>query len=215
LDVDAHPVESSKQSARPTYEGYRGVQPLLVAWAETGWVLADQFREGNVPAGQRIAELVAAASAQLPAGAWQVSVRSDSAAYEQAVLDPWPERGWRFAVSAEMSPALRREIAALPLDAWQPWTVEADGGVREWAEIPFVPSRPQEKRHTAPYRYLAIRVRTRQGVLFGDGTTVKHFAVVTNAWDTPDQALLEWQRGTAGTIEHVNDVLKDERAAGV
>src|SRR2546430_17248281 len=99
-----------------------------------------------------------------------------------------------------MSPAVEREIAALPLDAWQPWAVEANGVVREWAEVPFVPSRAQEKRGTAPYRYLAIRVRTRQGVLFGDGTTVKHFAVVTNDCGTAGRAPLEMQRGQAGTV---------------
>jgi hypothetical protein len=27
-----------------------GYQPLLAVWAETGLVLADQFRDGNVPA---------------------------------------------------------------------------------------------------------------------------------------------------------------------
>jgi hypothetical protein len=215
LDVDAHLVESSKQTALPTYEGYRGYQPLLVMWAETGLVLADQFRDGTVPASRNIRELVDAAYAQLPAGEWAVSVRSDSAAYEQATLDHWEARGWRFAVSADMSPQLRDEIAALPPDAWQAWGTEANGVVREWAEVPYVPSRVGEKRHTTPYRYLAIRVRTRQGVLFGDGSTVKHFAVVTNDWDTAGQALLEWQRGKAGTIEHVNYVLKDELAAGV
>ena len=30
LDVDAHLIEASKRSALPTYEGYRGYQPLLV-----------------------------------------------------------------------------------------------------------------------------------------------------------------------------------------
>ena len=87
--------------------------------------------------------------------------------------------------------------------------------VREWAEVPYVPSRASEKKDTQPYRYLAIRVRHPQGVLFGDGTTVKHFAVVTNDWQADGQALLEWQRGKAGTIEHVNHVLKSELAAGV
>ena len=52
-------------------------------------------------------------------------------------------------------------------------------------------------------------------MLFGDGSTVKHFAVVTNDWETDGRALLEWQRGKAGTIEHVNHILKGELAAGV
>jgi hypothetical protein len=219
LDVDAHLVESSKRSALPTYEGFRGYQPLLVVWAETGLVLADQFRDGNVPASRAIAELVDEAYASLPARAdgeaWQVSVRSDSAAYEQDTLDHWAGRGWRFAVSADLSPQLRQEIVALPFEAWHRWGQEANGFVREWAEVPFVPSRKAERRDTEPYRYLAIRVRHPQGVLFGDGSTVKHFAVVTNDWDTNGQTLLEWQRGKAGTIEHVHHVLKNELAAGV
>jgi hypothetical protein len=81
--------------------------------------------------------------------------------------------------------------------------------------VPYVPHRAGEPRDAQPYRYLAIRIRTPQGVLFGDGSTVKHFAVVTNDWDTAGQALLEWQRGKAGTIEHVNHVLKNELAGGV
>jgi hypothetical protein len=38
---------------------------------------------------------------------------------------------------------------------------------------------------------------------------------VSNDWERDGQALLEWQRGKAGTIEHVHRVLKDELAAGV
>jgi Transposase DDE domain group 1 len=221
LDVDAHLVESSKRSALPTYEGYRGYQPLLVQWAEAGLVLADEFRDGNVPASVGIRELVDRAYASLPAraedaeDAWQVSVRSDSAAYEQDTLDHWHGQGWRFAVSADMSRQLHAEIAALPADAWTFWTEEQRGIIREWAEVPFVPRRRTERKDTEPYRYLAIRVRTPQGVLFGDGGTVKHFAVVTNDWHADGQTLLAWQRGKAGTVEHVNDVLKNELAAGV
>ena len=224
LDVDAHLVEASKRSALPTYEGYRGYQPLLVQWAEAGLVLADEFRDGNVPAAVGIRELVDAAYASLPQrpaadaedeAGWRVSVRSASAAYEQETLDHWHGRGWRFAVSADMSRQLHAEILALAPDAWTFWAEEQAGTVREWAEVPFVPSRKTEQKDTEPYRYLAIRVRTPQGVLFGDGSTVKHFAVVTNDWATDGPALLEWQRGKAGTIEHVNHVLKNELAAGV
>ena len=84
MDVDAHLVESSKREALMTYEGFRGYQPLIVTWAETELVLADQFRDGNVPAGKGIAELVDEAYDSLPAHpeGWVVAVRSDSAAYE-------------------------------------------------------------------------------------------------------------------------------------
>jgi hypothetical protein len=217
LDVDAHLVESSKQEALPTYEGFRGYQPLLVSWAETGLVLADEFRDGNVPASQHIKELVDRAYARLPqrADGWRVQVRSDGAAYEQKVLDHWQSRGWRFAVSADMRGPLRQEIAQLPAEAWQPWQVGKDGVVREWAEVPYVPSRASEKKDTQPYRYVAVRVRAAQGTFFADGNAVKHFAIVSNDWETNGQALLEWQRGKAGTIEHVHRVLKDELGAGV
>ncbi len=217
FDVDAHLVESSKSTALMTYEGFRGYQPLLVQWAEAGLVVADQFRDGNVPASEDIKELVDHAYAALPAreDGWQVNVRSDSAGYQYEALDHWDKLGWRFAVSADMSQALRREIEALPPEEWHFWLQEKSGVVREWAEVPFVPSRPSERLDIQPYRYLAIRVRTAQGVLFGDGSTVKHFAVVSNDWETEGQALLVWHRGKAGTIEHVHLVLKDELGAGV
>ena len=217
LDVDAHLVESSKSAAFHTYEGFRGYQPLLVTWAETGLIVADQFRDGNVPASKGIKELVDEAYGSLPhrEGGWAVQVRSDSAAYEQAVLDHWHSCGWRFAVSADMSQQLRAEIEKLSNDQWHFWAEERGGVVREWAEVPFVPSRISEHRDTKPYRYVAVRVRHTQGRLFSDGNEVKHFAIVSNDWETGGQELLEWHRGKAGTVEHAHLVLKDELAAGV
>ena len=216
LDVDAHLVESSKSTALPTYEGFRGYQPALVSWAETGLVLADQFRDGNVGAQTGLAELVDEAYAALPSDReWQVSVRSDSAAYQGDLLDHWAGRGWRFAVSADMSRELRAEVVALPEEAWTLQQVEPDGFVREWAEVPFVPGRRYEHHDAEPYRYLAIRVRPPQGTLFGDGTEARHFAVVTNDWETGGGDLIVWHRGKQGTIEHVHRILKDELGAGV
>jgi len=217
MDVDAHLVESSKREALMTYEGFRGYQPLLVTWAETGLVLADQFRDGNVPPSKGIQELVDDAYEGLPEHpeGWQVAVRSDSAAYDGKVLDHWNARGWKFAVSADMSRQLRAEMGQLAPQEWHLWEVEKGGFVREWAEVPFVPSREGEKKGTRPYRYLAIRVRSPQGVLFSDGNKVKTFAVVTNDWQTEGKALLEWHRGKAGTVEQAHRILKDELAAGV
>ena len=44
---------------------------------------------------------------------------------------------------------------------------------------------------------------------------MRHFAVVTNIWDMDGQKSLEWQRGKAGTIEHIHHILNNELAAGV
>lgn len=39
--------------------------------------------------------------------------------------------------------------------------------------------------------------------------------MVTNRWEMGGQALFEWQRGQAGTIEHINGILTNGLAAGV
>jgi hypothetical protein len=215
FDIDAHLVETSKANARHCYEGHKAFQPVVVNWAETGLLMVDEFREGNVPASKGAKRLVDESYEMLPPGPWRVRVRSDSAAYEQANLDHWQDRGWEFAVSADMSPQLKQEIEALPEDAWKVWKEEKRGVVREWAEVPYVPSRKYEKKDAQPYRYLAIRVRRQQGELFEDGVNVRHYAVVSNNWDMEGQALLEWQRGKAGTIEHMHHILNNELAAGV
>lgn len=215
LDVDAQLIETSKADAMYCYDGYKAYQPIQVSWAETLLALADEFRDGNVPAGKDIERVVDDAFAMLPPGEWRVKVRSDSAAYDQKVLDHWNSRHWGFAVSADMSPQLRQEIERLSADAWRAWKTEKGGVVREWTEVPYVPARSYEKKDGRPYRYLAIRVRRQQGELFADGARVRHFAVVTNLWDVEGQALLEWQRGKAGTIEQVHHILVSDLAAGV
>ncbi len=50
VDLDATIIESWKKEAKSTYEGVSGYQPMLALWAEMNVVLADEFRDGNVPA---------------------------------------------------------------------------------------------------------------------------------------------------------------------
>ena len=114
-----------------------------------------------------------------------------------------------------MSQGLKQEIEALSPDAWKVCRTEKRDMVREWAEVPYVPTRQYERRNSQPYRYLAIRLRRQQGELFEDGVKVRHFAVVTNIWNMDGQELLEWQRGKAGTIEHIHHILDNELAGGV
>ncbi|MBM4078420.1 MAG: hypothetical protein FJ278_01890 [Planctomycetes bacterium] len=118
-----------------------------------------------------------------------------------------------FAISADMSQELRQAIEALPGKAWA--GLDRTGKyVRSWAEVEFIPSRPSVKKGRKPDRYLAIGVEPKQGELFRDGTRVKHFAVVTNNWETDGKALIKWHRGKAGTIEKVSATADDEERLG-
>ena len=66
-----------------------------------------------------------------------------------------------------------------------------------------------------PRRYLAVRIRSIQGDLLGDSEDVRYFCIVTNRADPEGGCgldIIRWQRGKAGTIEHVHDVLMNELA---
>ena len=73
IDVDATILESQKRSALATYDGRSGYQPVVALWAEQDVVLADEFRDGNVPAGTGNRRLVERAVAALPPGVNQFS----------------------------------------------------------------------------------------------------------------------------------------------
>jgi DDE family transposase len=223
VDQDATIIESRKQEAKMTYEGERGYQPMLACWAEMNVILADEFRDGNVGANQEVLGVAQRAFAALPETVREYYYRGDSACYEHELMD-WlqdeeraggPKGFIGFAISARMSPELRAAVEAVPPESWQACGEQGAEVIREWAEVPYTPSAGYEQKGKRPWRYLGLRLRKRQGELFGDGSAVKHFAVVTNRWKLEGGKLLQWHREKAGTIEAVHDVLKNELAAGV
>jgi len=216
IDVDATILESQKRAARWTYDGRTGYQPVIALWAEQDVVLADEFRDGNVPAGTGNWRVVAQALAALPSGVAEVRLRGDSALYEQTLLRWLDAKGIGYAISADLSRELAAAIRDLPETAWQ---IEREDGdaIRHWAEVAYVPSDGvSTKDRPAPPRYLALRITKKQGRLFADGGEVKHFAIVTNLPDPEGGSgldLIRWQRGKAGTVEHAHHVLTNELAA--
>ena len=85
VDQDATIITSHQQQAMATYEGERGYQPMLAVWAETSLVLADQFRDGNVPAQMEPLDVGKRAFAALPSTVQGYYYRGDSACHESRV----------------------------------------------------------------------------------------------------------------------------------
>ena len=221
LDADATIIETHKRDAKWTYEGVRGYQPLVVVWAELDQVVADEFREGNVPARQQPLPCVQAGYAALPAGITERYFRGDSACHENQLIG-WLSDSQRasepggaigFVISAVMSEALAGAVRAVSEGQWQTFGKESDGTLRQWAEVDFVPGNDYEQKEAKPLRYVGLRLLKPQGVLFADGSDRHYHAVVTNRRERGDK-LIAWHREKAGTIEHVHDETKNDLGGG-
>jgi hypothetical protein len=205
----------------PHYEGGRGYQPVVAVWAEADLVVADEYRDGNVPARQEPLTCAQMAFAALPASVKVRQFRGDTACHEHKLL-AWlndPERAQEpggpigFAISAVMGPELQAAVRRVPDKEWKSFGQEEDGTLRQWAEVDFVPGDRSEHKDRRPLRYVGLRLLKPQGVLFGDGSDRHYHAVVTNR--TLDGGLLlNWHREKAGTIEHVHDEIKNWLGGG-
>jgi hypothetical protein len=221
VDQDATIIESHKQSCLPHYEGGRGYQPMVAVWAEADLVLADEFRDGNVPARQAPLLCAQMAFAALPDSVQERYFRGDSACHENDLLrwlkhpDRAAEPGGRigFAVSGVMSEPLSKALLKIADKEWKTFATEADGTLRQWAEVDFVPSEAGEKKDSQPLRYVGLRLLKAQGSLFADGSDRHHHALLTNL-DWEGSRLLNWHREKAGTIEHVHDEVKNALGGG-
>jgi len=221
VDQDATIIESHKATAYCHYEEGKGYQPMVAVWAEADLVLADEFRDGNVPAKQAPLTCAKLAFAALPENITQRFFRGDSACHESELLD-WlkhPDRekepGGRIgiAVSAVLSEPLAEALRKVGEADWKTFGTEEDGTLRQWAEVDFVPGEKYEHKDSQPLRYVGLRLLKAQGVLFHDGTDRHFHAVVTNQ-KLEGGRLLDWHREKAGTVEHSHDEVKNGLGGG-
>jgi predicted small lipoprotein YifL len=165
LDMDATLVETHKRDALHCYKGFKAYQPLNCFWAEQGTILYSEFRDGNVPAGHEQLRVLQASLAHLPASVTKVSLRSDTAGYQEELLLYCGEgKDPRFGVidfasaltacgsigplhgpiSADVTAAFRAAVQATAETEWKPMIRMFDGKSQEtdqeWAEICYVPN---------------------------------------------------------------------------
>lgn len=223
IDLDATIIESWKKEAQLTYQGIHGYQPMLALWAEMDLVVADEFRDGNVPAQMQPLPVAKRAFQGLPGTVQEFYFRGDSGCWEKELLH-WlrdeqradgPRGPITFGISVRMTPNLKKHILRLPENLWKPYRKDAEGDSDCADVLNYWPQEEDRPEGAGPLRYVAIRFRKRQGELFADGSEAKYFAVATNQWEWDRVRLLEWQREKAGTVEALHDVLKNELAGGV
>jgi len=235
LDMDATLIETYKRDALPCYKGFKAYQPLNCWWAEQGAMLYSEFRDGNVPAGHEQLRVMKDCLRYLPASVTKLSLRSDTAGYQEELLlycgeGKDPRFGViDFAIGADVTEAFRAAVLATAETEWKPLIRMFDGKPQEtdqeWTEVCFVPNWAGHSRNRADYRFLAIREPLRQLALgdeaqlpfptqeFGRKGVYKLFGVVTNLKTAGDQVIW-WLRERCGKSEEVHSVMKSDLAGG-
>jgi hypothetical protein len=241
LDQDATLAATHKQTALYCYKNYKAYQPFNTYWFEQELLLNSEFRDGNVPAGFEQLRILQESLNQLPVGVEKVFLRSDTAGYQQELLEYCAEGEnerfgvIEFAIGVKVTPSFKQAVLEVRPEAWQPIYREETNGEKietdqEWAEVCFVPAFAAKSKKQAEYRYLAIRERMSvQPELPGmelpvqlelpfqtmtvDQQTYKLFGVVTNR-KIPGSDLINWHRKRCGQSEKVHSVEKSELAGG-
>jgi hypothetical protein len=111
-----------------------------------------------------------------------------------------------------MTEPLRRLCEAVPEQAWTLCDDRPTETVM-CADVEFAPG--DWPKDAVPLRYVALRIRKKQGQLFGGGYDTKYLAVVSNRRELAAPALIRWHWEKAGTIERVHDLTKNDLAAAV
>jgi hypothetical protein len=235
LDMDATLIETHKRDALYCYKKFKAYQPLNCWWAEQNAMLYSEFRDGNVPAGHEQLRVLKTSLVHLPPGVTKVSLRSDTAGYQEELLlycgeGKDPRFGViDFAIGADVTQPFRAAVLSTAESEWKPLIRMVDGQPQqtdqEWAEVCYVPDWAAYSRKRADYRFLAIREPLRQLALgdeanlpfptqeFGQKGTFKLFGTVTNRKDPGDQVIW-WLRERCGKSEEVHSVMKSDLAGG-
>lgn len=182
--------------------------------------MADEYCDGNVPAGMQNLALIQRGFSSLPPTITEYFFRADSACYETSVLkwlahpkrEQGPQATIGFSISADMGSALHALCMAVPEEKWE----RCDERVNETVfctDVEFTPGdRPKDAQ---PLRYVALKIKKKQGRLFATGHDTRYLAVVTNRQQLTAPELIRWHWEKAGTLEHLHDVTKNEIGAGV
>ncbi len=120
LDIDATEIVAHKAQAQWTYNKNKGFMPMVGHIAETGQVVAVDFRQGNVPPAQDNLAFIQQCQQSLPKGCSLKALRIDAAGYQIKIIEYCDEQGIDYAIRAKTSPAMRAQIEAASDSDWQP-----------------------------------------------------------------------------------------------
>jgi hypothetical protein len=172
LDQDATFIFTSTKDALINYQGEKAYEAFNTYCPEYDLVVGTQLRGGNVPPGYGQLDELKRVLFTIPEGIKKVTIRSDCAAYQEAILRYCAEgKDERFGVidftiSCKVVASFKHAAQVIPETDWKPVLKEVTkNGVtelqktgQEWAEVSYVPDWSLQSK--SEYRFIGIRERT-------------------------------------------------------
>jgi hypothetical protein len=220
IENDATAVFSQKDAALGTYKGGTGYMPVIGTVAELGLVIADEFRDGNVPPSFEVLNFFRRCQSALPSTVKKVKTRLDGAYYQHDLMAHFDFWNIDYTITAMKSEGIMRFVEALQDKDWK--TLRSKDGIdtgKDYAEMPWVSANgTREKMRERMHRYLITRKRYWQPDLLKEQTSEeknsRYEVIVSNMQQDADE-LIVWHYQRGGNIEHVHDRIKNDLAGSV
>lgn len=180
LDIDATGIVAEKESAKKTYEGFKGYMPMTGHIAENGLILGDEFREGNVGPAAMNLEFLKYCIKQMPKAKEIGAVRSDSAAYQAEIVNLCEDNNISFAIGAGLDKAVLETVKTIPKEDWEPYQ---NGHIAETVHC-------MNKTEKA-FRLIVIRRPSQKEMFAYEDTGKKYTAVASNKTESAEE-IIEW-----------------------
>lgn len=113
-----------KEGSRRAYNGEVGYHPLFAFWAEEGELLSTHLMSGNRHPSSKALFFLEQTLECVPAGV-SLKLRADSAFYSWKFIDELERRQITYAITADLSKAMRRQIEAIEEKQWRKFGKDA------------------------------------------------------------------------------------------
>lgn len=174
LDIDATIIEANKGDAVKTYKGIVGYQPMLGIIAENNITVFSEFRKGNTSPQQGIVKFIQRCRENI--GDRISYVRSDSAAFQKAVVKYLVKESLYYSITARQNESVLKRISEIAESGWQRG-IDNDG-IKTGYEVAEIDYAFIGKRKSS--RLVVKRERKSSQLDLYDSSEYRYWAVITN-----------------------------------
>jgi len=201
LDIDATQIIAEKFLAKFTYKGEQGYMPIVAHIAETGMVIHDDFREGNISPGTANLDFIKASIAKMPNGKKITKFRADAATYIAEVFNYLAEEDIYFAIGGRKDIAVMTLINELKNEDW-----------KEYQKTSHIASFIHTMNATKNAFRMIVIQRPYQSSFDKDeekqNKTNSYHVIATSDFDSDEKDIVKWYNQRANASENKIKELK-------